>query len=144
MRPAALLCATVLALLPSIALAAALLAPPDAGIDGLMEAYDGQVPGAAVLVLHDGQPVFRRGYGLAVVEDGSAVTPASNFRLASVSKQFTAAAVLLLVEDGRLALDQPARRWLPGAKASRSSRANSASTSVSCTCRLSAGSIRSS
>jgi len=113
MRPAALLCATVLALLPSIALAAAPLAPPDAGIDGLMQAYDGQVPGAAVLVLHDGQPVFRRGYGLAVVEDGSAVTPASNFRLASVSKQFTAAAVLLLVEDGRLALDQPARRWLP-------------------------------
>ncbi|MEN5285354.1 serine hydrolase domain-containing protein [Stenotrophomonas lactitubi] len=113
MRAAALLCIAVLAVLPSITLAAAPLAPPDAGIDGLMQAYDGQVPGAAVLVLHDGQPVFRRGYGLAVVEDGSAVTPASNFRLASVSKQFTAAAVLLLVEDGRLALDQPARRWLP-------------------------------
>ncbi|WP_254555297.1 serine hydrolase domain-containing protein, partial [Salmonella enterica] len=55
----------------------------------------------------------RRGYGLAVVEDGTAVTAASNFRLASVSKQFTAAAVLLLVEDGRLGLDQTARQWLP-------------------------------
>ncbi|MEG0185887.1 MAG: serine hydrolase domain-containing protein [Stenotrophomonas sp.] len=113
MRPAVLLCAAALALLPSIPSMAAPVEPADAGIDGLMQAYDGQVPGAAVLVLHDGQPVFRRGYGLAVVEDATAVTPASNFRLASVSKQFTAAAVLLLVEDGRLALDQPARRWLP-------------------------------
>jgi CubicO group peptidase (beta-lactamase class C family) len=41
------------------------------------------------------------------------VTPATNFRLASVTKQFTAAAVLLLAEDGRLGLDDPVRRWLP-------------------------------
>jgi len=113
MRPATVVFAAVLALLPQAAPAAPAVMPPDAGIDGLMQAYDGQVPGAAVLVLHDGQAVFRRGYGLAVVEDGTAVTAASNFRLASVSKQFTAAAVLLLVEEGRLGLDQPARRWLP-------------------------------
>ncbi|HHA2388849.1 TPA: serine hydrolase domain-containing protein [Stenotrophomonas maltophilia] len=113
MRPAVALFAAVLGLLPLTGAAAPVLTPPDAGIDGLMQAYDGQVPGAAVLVLHDGQPVFRRGYGLAVVEDGTPVTAASNFRLASVSKQFTAAAVLLLVEDGRLGLDQPARQWLP-------------------------------
>ena len=113
MRPATVVFAAVLALLPQAAPAAPAVLPPDAGIDGLMQAYDGQVPGAAVLVLHDGQAVFRRGYGLAVVEDGTAVTAASNFRLASVSKQFTAAAVLLLVEEGRLGLDQPARRWLP-------------------------------
>lgn len=113
MRPAVALFTAVLGLLPLASSAAPELTPPDAGIDGLMQAYDGQVPGAAVLVLHDGQPVFRRGYGLAVVEDGTAVTATSNFRLASVSKQFTAAAVLLLVEDGRLGLDQLARRWLP-------------------------------
>lgn len=113
MRPATVVFAAVLALLPQAAPAAPAVMPPDAGIDGLMQAYDGQVPGAAVLVLHDGQAVFRRGYGLAVVEDGTAVTAASNFRLASVSKQFTAAAVLLLVEEGRLGLDQPVRRWLP-------------------------------
>lgn len=113
MRPATVVFAAVLALLPQAAPAARAVMPPDAGIDGLMQAYDGQVPGAAVLVLHDGQAVFRRGYGLAVVEDGTAVTAASNFRLASVSKQFTAAAVLLLVEEGRLGLDQPVRRWLP-------------------------------
>lgn len=95
------------------ALAAASGAAPDPGVDALLERYDGQVPGAAVLVLHDGQPVFRRGYGLAVVEDGTAVTAQTNFRLASVSKQFTAAAILLLAEDGRLTLDDPLKRWLP-------------------------------
>jgi CubicO group peptidase (beta-lactamase class C family) len=93
---------------------AAPLAPLDAGIDGLMQRYDGRVPGAAVLVLKDGQPVFRRGYGLAVVEDGTPVSPATNFRLASVSKQFTAAAILLLAEDGRLSIDDPLKKWLPG------------------------------
>lgn len=95
------------------AIAAPVLTPPDPGIDALLQRYDGQVPGAAVLVLHDGQPVFQRGYGLAVVEDGTAVTAQSNFRLASLSKQFTAAAILLLAEDGRLTLDDPLKRWLP-------------------------------
>ena len=93
--------------------AAPVLSPPDPGIDALLQRYDGQVPGAAVLVLHDGQPVFRRGYGLAVVEDRTAVTAQTNFRLASVSKQFTAAAILLLAEDGKLGLDDPLKRWLP-------------------------------
>jgi len=92
---------------------AAPVAPPDAGIDGLMQRYDGRVPGAAVLVLKDGQPVFRRGYGLAVVEDGTPVSPATNFRLASVSKQFTAAAILLLAEDGKLSIDDSLKKWLP-------------------------------
>ena len=95
------------------ATAAPALSPPDPGIDALLQRYDGQLPGAAVLVLHDGQPVFQRGYGLAVVEDHTAVTARTNFRLASVSKQFTAAAVLLLAEDGALRLDDPLKRWLP-------------------------------
>jgi len=97
----------------STAMAAPVIAPPDPGIDALMQAYDGQVPGASVLVLKDGQPAFRRSYGLAVVEDRSRVTPASNFRLASVSKQFTAAAILLLAEDGKLSIDDPLKKWLP-------------------------------
>lgn len=97
----------------STAMAAPVVAPPDPGIDALMQRYDGQVPGASVLVLKDGQPAFRRSYGLAVVEDRTEVTPASNFRLASVSKQFTAAAVLLLAEDGTLSIDDPLKKWLP-------------------------------
>ncbi len=81
--------------------------------DARLQRYTGDVPGAALLVLHDGEPLLRRGMGLADVEAGTAVTPATNFRLASVSKQFTAAAVLLLAQDGRLRLDDPVRRWLP-------------------------------
>ncbi|WP_305804739.1 serine hydrolase domain-containing protein [Stenotrophomonas sp. YIM B06876] len=88
-------------------------APADRGIDALMQGYDGQVPGASVLVLKDGQPVFRRSYGLAVMEDGTPASPSSNYRLASVSKQFTAAAVLLLAEDGKLGIDDPLKKWLP-------------------------------
>jgi CubicO group peptidase (beta-lactamase class C family) len=82
--------------------------------DMLMRDYahdDG--PGAALLVLRDGTPLVRRGYGLADLEARAAVTPQTNFRLASVTKQFTAAAILLLAEDGKLGLDDPVRRWLP-------------------------------
>ena len=82
-------------------------------VDALMQRYAGDVPGAALLVLRDGEPLVRRAYGLADVEAGTQVAPATSFRLASVSKQFTAAAILLLAEDGRLQLDDPVRRWLP-------------------------------
>ncbi|HEY5852101.1 MAG TPA: serine hydrolase domain-containing protein [Lysobacter sp.] len=82
-------------------------------VDALMRDYDGKVPGASVLVLRDGQPVVRRSYGQADLASGAAATPSTNFRLASVSKQFTATAILLLAQDGRLRLDDPVRRWLP-------------------------------
>ncbi|HEY9255223.1 MAG TPA: serine hydrolase domain-containing protein [Stenotrophomonas sp.] len=107
------LLALLLLPLAGLALAAPVIQPPDPGIDALMRDYDGMQPGAAVLVLRDGEPVFRRGYGLAVVEDGTAVTPQTNFRLASISKQFTAAAILLLAQDGKLSLDDKIKRWLP-------------------------------
>ena len=84
-----------------------------AAVDRLLRDYTVDVPGAAVLVLRDGAPVVRKGYGLADVAAATPATPATNFRLASVSKQFTAASILLLVEDGRLRLDDPVRRWLP-------------------------------
>ena len=82
-------------------------------IDKLMERYDGAVPGASVLVVRDGTAVVRRGYGLADVENARAAAPETNYRLASITKQFTAAAILLLAEDGQLHLDDPVRRWLP-------------------------------
>ncbi|MEI2431705.1 serine hydrolase domain-containing protein [Lysobacter yananisis] len=82
-------------------------------VDALLADYRGRVPGASVLVLRDGRPVLRRGYGMAVLEDGVAAAPRTNYRLASVSKQFTAAAVLLLAQDGALDLDDPIKRWLP-------------------------------
>ena len=82
-------------------------------IDAWMRDYTGQVPGASVLVLEGGDAVFQRSYGLADLEAGVASSPATNYRLASVSKQFTAASVLLLVEDGVLTLDDRVRHWLP-------------------------------
>jgi CubicO group peptidase (beta-lactamase class C family) len=84
-----------------------------ARIDRLMGVYAGDVPGASVLVLKNGEPVFRRSYGLADLEEKIAASPATNYRLASVTKQFTAAAILLLAEEGRLGLDDRARKWLP-------------------------------
>ena len=85
----------------------------DRDLDRLMRDYDGAVPGAAVLVLRDGQPLVRKGYGMAALETGTAVTPQTGFRLASISKQFTAASILLLAQDGRLALEDPVAKWLP-------------------------------
>jgi CubicO group peptidase (beta-lactamase class C family) len=75
--------------------------------------YRGRVPGACVLVLHEGMPVIRRAFGMADLEQQTAATTATNYRLASVTKQFTAAAVLMLMEEGALSLDAPLREWLP-------------------------------
>ena len=84
-----------------------------AQVDTLMRDYAGSVPGASVLVLRDGRPAVRRSYGLADLEHGTAASPATNYRLASITKQFTAAAILLLNEAGKLHLDDPVRKWLP-------------------------------
>jgi D-alanyl-D-alanine carboxypeptidase len=67
-----------------------------------------------VIVARDGVVLFRRAYGLANREWGLANTPETRFRIASLTKQFTAAAILRLQEAGRLALDDTAARHLPG------------------------------
>jgi len=82
-------------------------------IDQLMQRYDGGVPGASLLVMRDGKAVVRRSWGLADLESKTSATPTTNYRLASVTKQFTAAAILLLVQDGKLRLDDRIRTWLP-------------------------------
>ncbi|HEY4366990.1 MAG TPA: serine hydrolase domain-containing protein [Steroidobacteraceae bacterium] len=82
-------------------------------VDALMHAYEGNVPGASLLVIRDGKPLIRRGYGLSDLEEHTAASTSTNYRLASVTKQFTAASILLLAEDGRLRLDDPVRKWLP-------------------------------
>ncbi|QNK03808.1 serine hydrolase domain-containing protein [Dyella telluris] len=86
---------------------------PATEVDTLMARYQGEVPGASLLVIKDGKPVVSRGYGYANLEKHEAATPATNYRLASVSKQFTAAAILLLAERGKLGLDDHVRHWLP-------------------------------
>lgn len=82
-------------------------------VDQLMSRYDGTGPGASLLVVRDGKALVRRSYDLANVEEKTPATPQTNYRLASVTKQFTAACILLLAEDGRLSLDDSLRQWLP-------------------------------
>lgn len=87
-------------------------------IDELMQDYDGNgtdVPGASVLVMCRNTPIIRRTYGFASIENQTRVISATNFRLASITKQFTAAAILLLAEkkNGALQLDDRIReKWL--------------------------------
>ncbi len=63
-------------------------------------------PGAAVLVVRDGQPIFRRGYGVTDLRTLHPIDAETNFRLASFTKQFTATCIMLLAHDGKLRYDQ--------------------------------------
>jgi CubicO group peptidase (beta-lactamase class C family) len=69
-------------------------------------------PGCALGIYRDGQIAYARGYGMANLELGVPITPRSVFNVGSVSKQFTATAILLLVQEGRVRLDDPLRRYL--------------------------------
>lgn len=71
------------------------------------------VPGCAVGVAENGRPVLRRAYGLADLEHEVPNTPETVFEAGSVSKQFTAAAVVLLARQGKLSLDDDVRRYIP-------------------------------
>lgn len=70
-------------------------------------------PGCALGVMRDGELAYAKGYGLANVELGVPITPATVFDLGSVSKQFTALAVVLLARDGKLSLDDEIQKYLP-------------------------------
>ncbi len=73
-----------------------------------------RIPGAAAAIVRNGRLVYARGFGYADVETNTAVQPASLFRIASVSKPVTAVAVLRLVDEGKLALDEKAFERLDG------------------------------
>lgn len=88
-------------------------AMPNTAVDRLMQAYEGEAPGASLLVLKDGKPLVMRGYGRSLLEQDVLADAHTNYRLASVSKQFTATAILLLAQDGTLSIKDPVRRWLP-------------------------------
>jgi CubicO group peptidase (beta-lactamase class C family) len=70
-------------------------------------------PGCELAVIKDGQIVYKRGYGMANLEHGIPMSPASIMDTGSVSKQFTAMAIALLAEQGKLALDDDVRKYLP-------------------------------
>jgi CubicO group peptidase (beta-lactamase class C family) len=70
-------------------------------------------PGASVIIIQDGEIVLAKGYGLANVEEKVPCTPNTNFRLASVTKQFTAMAVLMLVQRKQLSLGESLKDLFP-------------------------------
>lgn len=82
-------------------------------IDAVYARYGSGGPGCAVGVYRDNRIVYAKGYGLANIEYNVPVTPQTPFIMGSVSKQFTAAAIALLVEDGRIRLDDDVRKYVP-------------------------------
>ena len=112
-----LLFISLLVLMPLVTQAQS-TAPTDADLAGQIDAmvataYPADGPGAAVLVLRDGEIILCKGYGLANVELGVPMAPAMVFRLGSVAKQFTALAILILADEGKLALADDITTYLP-------------------------------
>src|SRR5690242_17291347 len=91
-----------------------LSAPDWSAVDAYIEArrQAAQIPGIALAVVHDEKIVYLQGYG-AADSTGRPVTPQTPFVLGSVSKAFTALAVMQLVEAGKIGLDEPVIHYLP-------------------------------
>src|ERR1043165_991913 len=96
------------------ALAISASAQTPADVDPVVQkAIDAKkVPAAGVAIVRDGKIILAKGYGMADVEAGTAATENTAFEIASVTKQFTAAGVMLLVEGGKLKLDDPLGKYL--------------------------------
>jgi len=86
---------------------------PDAAVRRLLSDHRSDAPGAAVIVIRNGVVVERAAWGMADLEHGVPIATDTAFRLASVSKQFTAMAIMMLAEEGRLSIDDPVTRFLP-------------------------------
>src|SRR5690348_14120521 len=85
-----------------------------AKVDQLFAAWNRpDTPGCALAIVQDGRIAYKRGYGLADLEYNVPNTPATLFHIASVSKQFTAFAIQLLAQEGKLSLDDDIRKYLP-------------------------------
>ncbi|MDA1306923.1 MAG: serine hydrolase [Acidobacteria bacterium] len=117
-RLAALLILIVLT--GAILSAQAVAVPPDtslaarqAAVDKVFAAWNTNTPGCAVGVAEKGSPVLQRAYGMAELEHAAPNRPETIFEAGSVSKQFTAAAVILLAIDGQLSLDDEVRKHIP-------------------------------
>lgn len=85
----------------------------EARVDEVFSRWTADTPGCAVGVGLDGTPVLTKAYGMADLEHGIQNTAETIFEAGSVSKQFTAAAILTLVDDGKLSLDDPVKKYVP-------------------------------
>jgi CubicO group peptidase (beta-lactamase class C family) len=87
---------------------------PAAGVDSVFAQYNRtDRPGCAVGVYRDGRIAYARGYGMADLNQGIAISPKTVFYIASTSKQFTAASLQLLAAQGKVSLDDPVRKYIP-------------------------------
>jgi len=85
-----------------------------ARIDAIFADWDSRdSPGASVAVVHDGEIVYQRGYGMSNLEHGVPITANSIFHVASISKQFTDMCIAMLALEGRLGLDDDVRQYVP-------------------------------
>jgi CubicO group peptidase (beta-lactamase class C family) len=113
--------ATALRIAAPVVARAQTSASGDAEISEKVDAYVAaemrteKMPGLALAVVRDGQIIKARGYGLANIELDVSVKAETIFQTGSVGKQFTATAVMMLVEDGKIRLDDPIGKYLPGA-----------------------------
>ena len=82
-------------------------------VDKVFAKWDSTVsPGCALSVMRDGQIIYKRGYGMADLDHDVPITPETVFHVASISKQFTAAAIVLLAQEGKLSLDDDVRKYI--------------------------------
>jgi len=85
-----------------------------AKVDKVFEKWNTpESPGCALGVYKDGQVVYKRGYGMANLNDDVPIRPNTVFHVASMSKQFTAASILLLAQQGKLSLDDDVHKYIP-------------------------------
>ncbi len=98
------------AAVPNAPSEASFAAQADAILSGV---YKSNEPGAALLVMKDGEVLMRKAYGMADLELGVPLEPDMVFRIGSMTKQFTAVAVLMLMGEGRLDLSDPITKFLP-------------------------------
>lgn len=83
-------------------------------VDKVFSQFEGEgSPGAAVAVVQGGEVIYKQGYGLANLEYDIPNSPSTIFHIASVSKQFTCFAALLLAEEGKLTMDDDVRKYIP-------------------------------
>lgn len=86
----------------------------EARVDKLFAQFDKKdSPGCAVAVVRDGKTIYKRGYGMADLEHDVPLTPQSVLYIGSTSKQFAAAAIALLAQQGKLSLDDDVRKYIP-------------------------------
>jgi len=111
---ALLLSNTGLAQAEKPALRASAAQPLAASLDALLAPqFKPDEPGATVIVVKDGKTVLRKAYGLADTAGKTPMTPHTVLRLGSITKQFTAVAILMLADEGKLQLDDPITRFFP-------------------------------